>query len=93
MMTYRAFSLDHLNSKLTLTALPQLDKHTAAATPAYPKHAAHEGHCVASSVDAGPPWSAISNSLYYIICYIGDQFTMKQSADDIKEEEDDVKIQ
>ena len=34
-----------------LTALPQLLKQTAAATPMYPKLAAHVGHCAST---AGP---------------------------------------
>jgi hypothetical protein len=31
-----------------LTALPQLLKQTAAATPMYPKLAAHDGHCAST---------------------------------------------
>ena len=39
--------------KVQPTAEPQLDKHTAAATPAYPRAAAYEGHCATSSVPPG----------------------------------------
>jgi hypothetical protein len=37
------------SQKRVRTAAPQLDKHTAAATPIYPNNAAYDGHCATTS--------------------------------------------
>jgi len=41
-----------MHSVMQRTALPQLERQTAAATPMYPRLAAQEGHCDTSSCRA-----------------------------------------
>ena len=58
---YTNRKLNHRMSFLLLTALPQLLKQTADATPMYPRATAYDGHCAST----GGPWSTM------VYCILG----------------------